>query len=835
MHTTIIQLGLVLLTLVISDPANAQVLRRIAHSEVRPACISDGAAKMQHYWDLAAFDWGGVTPLNCWYHPQRMQVDPERGNVRHLALALPHDGQGNEDDPRQRLFAHKGDQPNASSVLFTIFGYEEIDDENGELRRDSAVMALRPEVLPKTIRMPRRDARVVNLHIDEAKRGLGFIPPRCGSPYDQVHRIVFAPRERPHDTPSRELLQMFRLDVDSNRLLGRVATRLPESFTTRHVTTAMAVAPKYGLLMMGAVTPWSPDGQNASLRLLRYQPHTDDRIATIEPLGSLDAISHRPSCGVFFDDGRNVFLVVGGGSPEVRYGGRLSGGLLLFHLGPLAGPFQLNAPIASVPLPSGVEQVKIMDDHVVASSRGLHLLPVVTLLETVANQADTEAINKLSFTQHYPLPYDTHGFDFATIEGRGMLFLASGRNGFDVFRWGIGSAPSPTSIDGDDRAAWSGERVKLNGRDVSVLLRTGGRWNQFGAPSMNARGDVTCWAVTKEDRETIVVRRSGGPAEELPTQEYVSCGRPAMNASGEIVFWAAKRDGAEAIVAVRDGKLRERIAAGRYRHLLNPRLADDGSLIVVAHPSGDQRGRRLLKVSPAGDAIEVIFDEAAEGARSQRRSLGTGIHGDFAGDYDISRSGRRIAFIVREAKPPTQRLMLYHDGALHDLGSPGRDMQRPRFGADDRDVCFRRWHEEVLAACLVRIEIKSDGAENGEADIVQLTELARRRSSYGPDRVNPGEFTAAIVDAQGNAALSIVQHVQSGEDARVLGNQLWRYDRARKRFQFLAKPTDRLLGGQLSHVEFRDSMSPDGAIAARVDMQTPKGDEQAIILWDARP
>ena len=53
------------LTIAFSPRSNAaeEVWRRVAHSEIRHACISDGSARMQHYWDVAAFDWGGVVPV----------------------------------------------------------------------------------------------------------------------------------------------------------------------------------------------------------------------------------------------------------------------------------------------------------------------------------------------------------------------------------------------------------------------------------------------------------------------------------------------------------------------------------------------------------------------------------------------------------------------------------------------------------------------------------------------------------------------------------------------------------------------------------------------------
>jgi hypothetical protein len=137
-----------------------EVWQRVAHSEIRHACISDGSARMQHYWDVAAFDWGGVMPLNSWYHPQLFHYRPADSALQHVALALPHKDMGNEDDPRIRLAVHRGATSSDSHVMFTIFGYEEIDDENGLDRRDTAVMALRPTRSPEAS-IVCHDARLV--------------------------------------------------------------------------------------------------------------------------------------------------------------------------------------------------------------------------------------------------------------------------------------------------------------------------------------------------------------------------------------------------------------------------------------------------------------------------------------------------------------------------------------------------------------------------------------------------------------------------------------------------------------------------------------------------
>ncbi len=804
-----------------SDVA-AQQLRRVGHSEVRQACISDGSAKMQHYWDVAAFDWGGVVPLNSWYHPQLLSLDSHSSLLEHRALALPHDGQGNEDDPRARIVSHRGPTAKETFVLFSIFGYEEIDDENGKDRRDSAVMSLRTVREPNSIRMPRRRARVVNMLPEESRRGLGEIPASCGVAYDQTLGVVFAPRQRPQDLGKREMLQAFRFDDTTGAFIGRQSIAMPSTFKPRHLMTTIDASARYGLIAMGFETPWSPADKRAGIGLLQYGPGDGSRFVSIRSSSFQEDLTlagdskanagrmDRPTSAAFWDDGRNVFLLVASGNPSKRYGGEYAGGVHVFSLGPIGGPYRLAKPIAKLAMPVGVEQLRVLNDSLVLSANGLHLVDLKQLVRTRGVTRDRSL-----FVARYALPYDTHGFDFANVDGQQRIVLACGRNGLDQFVLAAKKSSDEWTLETNERRAG-----KINERSVQVVLETGKGLRQLGEPSLNARGDVACWAVTDQMNEAIVVASNGKPARTIAIagETYQSFGTPAINARGEVAFWAGMANGEETILVFRNGTL-ERIAEpGEFRLLRLPRLADNGSVVFLGIPADQKQKLRTLYRTDERKKREAIFTESPKSMR-----LGNSLLGDFAADYDIASDGRSVAWIAERAKPRENQLLVWRDGQTKNLGAIGRDMQRLRFGVSNRFLTFRRWKDEVLAQCRLGLQDPSPASA--------VVEAARRRTRYGRPPANPGEFLGGRSDSKGNVLFTIVENTQTAKGYAALGEQIWHYDVTNKQVQTLVRPLDRFGDKTVLRATVFDSVQ-DGQAAVQLEWKSnvDRSLGQSIIL-----
>jgi hypothetical protein len=789
----------------------ADRLTRISHSDVRHACMSDGSARRQHYWDVAIYDWGGVVPLNSWYHPQLMKLDPDTGVLEHVAIALPHAGQGNEDDPRERIVAHKGPDARSSYAIYSIYGYEEIEPENGRHRRDTAVIALRAqESSPNSGVLSRRTARVVNLDPAEAKNGLGRVSPRAGVAYDQRQRILFAPRDRTKVLANRELMQLFRFDPRTGRMLGRQSISLPADWQSQHLHTFIEADGQYGLVAIGSVTAWNAKCNRASIYLLQYAPATGSQIADVTPTAELSGLGFagqedepslcpEPTAAVFADDGEQLFLIVAGGDAYTKRGHDFSGGVYLFRLGPLGGPYRLRAPHAKIPFANGVRDLKRRGDTLYASSHGLHALDINEVLRL-------DGVSRQPVTSSYPLPYDTHGLDLATIDGCRVVALAAGRNGLDVFAESVDSrAVSKTAI--------APREGMLRGKRATVLADATGPYRFIGKPVM--AGEFTaCWVATRRASEAIVrFDRSGESVVVADTAlgPYVSLSRPSMNEAGDVAFWAGRTDGEQHVVVVADGKT---IVANRgraNRHLYRPEIGLRAGVAFAGRPSGSHWERRIYYQTLDANA-EIIF------AENDEKRLGTGVTGDFAGDYDLARE--TVAFICHHGARDAH-IYTWRNGRLRDLGAAGRYAQSVRLSLDARAVTFRRWQDEILSQC--RWDL-SDG----------VVVAAHRRASYFDPLINPGDFFGSRGDRRGNVVFCTVENSQSGRGRQLLGDQVWRYDAATGDLAIVAKPLDSFGQVTIINAGFRDGLG-DGSVALTIDSRAADGRVEQLLLRIEQP
>jgi hypothetical protein len=793
---------------------------RVAHSDVRNACISDGSARMQHYWDVAVYDWGGVVPLNSWYHPQLFHYDPRDAALRHVALAAPHEGMGNEDDPRMRLAVHRGDSADTSQAMFTIFGYEEIDGENGEHRRDTAVMALRTvEDRLGSAHMPRRTARVINMDPAEAKNGLGRISPKCGPVYDQQRQLVFVARDRTGDVENRELLQVFRFDSNSGLFQGRRSVRLPASMPTKHTATFADLSEKHGLLVVGATTPWSAKKSRSVIYLLSYAQVTDtDEFGdlqyttklTVPGLKNAEQATVEPTAAVFAEHHGHLWLIVAGGTEFTKTAAEFSAGLYVFDLGPIGGPHELSAPVKKIPIPHGVTELEVVDQQLVASARGLWIYDLAQLLAAKEEPASSPP------RQVFPLPYDTHGFDFATIRGQRCLVLAGGRNGLDIFQQNANDL-SVEEGDGAPANHAPANHAVVHGAPRTIL-RTGKWIRHFGAPAINQQQDLCVWAVTVDHREVILVQRGGQEFRELIStgEQIVSLGQPVINRRGQVAVWCGYQDGSQAAILLSaDGK--RTMLGGRDRYLSNVRLADDGRTAWIGANMGEHPNRSLA-VTTQDDSRTVVYRENQTG----KRHLGTLIHGDFAGDFDISPNGTVGVVVQHGSRNP--HLYLWRSGVLQDLGMPGQHLQRIRFSNDSHHITCRLWKDEII--CQARFRVGTPITQDPFS-------AAHRRSSYGTPPRNPGDFFAARANSAGSIVFATVENSQSGDGVRILGNQIWYRAADSSSPTFVVTPGQMLGEMAILHCRFEDAFSDENELFVTVDLSSNGRVQQALTVWNA--
>lgn len=828
------------LTIAFSPRSNAaeEVWRRVAHSEIRHACISDGSARMQHYWDVAAFDWGGVVPLNSWYHPQLFRYRSGDSVLQHLALALPHEGMGNEDDPRMRLAVHRGASAAQSHVMFTIYGYEEIDDENGLERRDTAVMAIRPmESLAVPGSMPRRTARVVNMDPEEAKNGVGRISPRCGAVYDQKRRLVFVPRDRSGNLKNREMLQVFHFDETTGGFNGRQSVRLPDSMTAKHNAMFAHVSSKHSLLALGATTFWSSQQSRSVIYLMKYgEADEDGRLATANQSDTLVSVESlqattdlavtvdgqvkgtvEPTAAVIADHDGRVAMIVAGGTEFTKSDDVLSAGLYVFDLGPVGGPYAISAPRVRIPIAHGVTDLEIVDSQLIASARGIHVFD----LDEVSGALSKGSVPRPR--QVIPLPYDTHGVDAATIDGRRMLFVASGRNGIDTFQLGdLQSSDRANNQDAANQVAANqvaakrilvGDEVKsaetgLGELQKSLSLATGADVRHLGRPTLNNYGSGSVWCVLTDGREAIlqwdVARR---PKIVLVCDEKIaSLGQPSLNERGEIAVWVGHADGTESILIIENGGQTSRVHSD-FRHLSNVRLSATGD-VLFALSENKNHPNRALAILDRGGRVTTLFREN----HTEKKTLGTGLLGNFIGDFDIASDGQ-VALVVQHG-PRKPHIYSWRSGRLTDHGSPGQHVQQITFGQDSKRLTFRLWKDEVISQSMVDLQTGPIG---------DVKVLAHRRKSYGKPPANPGDFFASRADSRGNVVFATVENSQSGRGVEILGNQLWYSQYGRATPIVLVKPGDKMGDALVLNARFRDGFSDRGWAMTTLDVQTADG------------
>ena len=653
---------------------------------------------------------------------------------------------------------------------------------------------------------------MINIDPEEAKNGVGRVSPRCGPAYDQSRNLVFVPRDRSDNLKNRELLQVFRFDAANGEFVGRQSVPLPKSMTAKHNATFIDVAPELGLIAVGATTFWVPQESRSAIYLLQYESLADetsgDAVISTQPLqvttdltmpaGGKPAWTLEPTAAVITSRQGRAIMIVASGNEFRKSDELLSAGLYLFDLGEVGGPYEITSPRKRIPLLHGVTELEIVGSQLIASARGIHCFD----LDEVLASLDLETIPQPR--QVIPLPYDTHGFDSAMIEGGRVLFVAGGRNGLDTFALVSSRSSSPEEISGE----YSTPLPETSDSSKRVLLATGQGVRHLGCPAVNSRFEGCVWAVLQDGREAILHWGKDRAARQmwLTDERIVSLGRPAINDRGEIAVWAGNRDGTESILRNSNG-LSSRHVMKRFSHLSNVQIADDGKIAFAAAEHRQHPDRAIAVVDKEGN-VGTVYRES----HSEKRTIGTGIHGDFVGDFAIAPDGR-VAFVVQHG-PRKPHLYSWRSEASTNHGSPGQHLQEIAFARNSKQLTFRLWKDEVMSQSMLELTPGTIG---------EVNVLAHRRKSYGNPPVNPGDFLASRADSKGNVVFATVENSQSGRGVSILGNQLWLAKQDDGPPTVLIKPGDQFAGAEVLNARFVDGFSDDGWIATTLDVRTSDG------------
>ena len=339
---------------IIGVGSDFESLRRVANRAVQNGGVVDAPRHSQVYYSVVAYDDGDVVAMNAYQSPQLFQFDPASASLLYRAI---HNGQelGNEDDTRWRIRAHKGATSATSLFFWTDESYQNIDDENAPIGRDTAIFSNRPfQATPG--RLPPRQAKVCNF-IDDPNVG----PLRAGLDYDQVAGLAMVPIDNGANPTQDDIIQFYRVNPTTGAFEGRLQVWEPTPSDTRQNFSFVRADPGRGVVLFEAGNDWQT-GKDI-LYLAQYAPLAGAVSATVTNVQRTTALAlvgypnddlrHLSDAkdAAYVENGGRLYAVLAGGlyaryqwDPTV-----FAAGLYVFDLGPVAGPYTLAQPIGKVP------------------------------------------------------------------------------------------------------------------------------------------------------------------------------------------------------------------------------------------------------------------------------------------------------------------------------------------------------------------------------------------------------------------------------------------------------------------------------------------------------
>jgi len=783
-------------------PGAVLEVRRVAHRPVQVPALSDGPGYPHAYFSVVAFDSGEVVPLNVWYHPQLFRFHPGSGALVSTAFTFPHERLGNEDDRRWRIRAHKGATAADSLVIWGRKGYEEVDGENGTRGTDAAVFSTRPvQASPGVLPVPRR--RVLNLGGDAASPEIG--PGRAGIDYDPANRLVFAAMDFPERSERRDALQVLRVSP-SGAFEGRLRVPAPGRETRQRFTFVRA-DPAHRVVLLGAHDPWEAEDL---LYLARYEPVAGGlepaRIVSFRQRTAPALAGHDEDRAFRPSATRDALLAERSGRLLAVLGG--ANGLFVFDLGPSAGPYEIGRPRARVRLRHPVEALRVHGGLLVASSRGLEVLPLDAVLGATGDAAVP--------ARAYRLPYETYEMDVATIGGVPYLFLASGPDGIDVFRLGAvpGGAAGGAAGGASGGIAEPSRAVALPRGPATVLVESGRGLSAIGAPAMNAAGDVAFWAVDAGLREVVILKRAGHVARVVASTgggRWTALGEPRLGARAQVAFHASRPDGTEAIV-IHDGAAAAEVAVqdAAIAYVRPPAMADNGDVAWTERSTGG-RARIVLRRASGARVVVAAEDDAwsfgGDGPETPRD-----------GDLDCAPDGS-VALVRHRRDTGDAVLSVVRGGDLTDVLTTEPVVSRVRASAGG--VACRTWAGDVVRL----FRVTPDG---------QALRVADRRTTYSGWIF--GDFRYAASTAAGEVVFSAPRHVVPAMGRECLGYTLHRLDAAHPALPGVVVGPGAVVDGRtVQNVDFAGAIGPAGEAAFTLELESADGRVGFAVVVAAPP
>jgi len=481
------------------------------------------------------------------------------------------DDRGNEDDDRGHIVATKTDTGGTRHYAWQM-GSWKVNDVN-LVRADTSV---------KRGSLPTAYWNMATGH-----GGIGK-----GIDYDNKNRIFFCGMTRLKG--HHELMTALRIEDDGTNASYSGATQVLDTVTSTGFWNVLPVKcdPDRNLVLAGCTGSYE-------LFLMKYTPQATGPAVAVDPTDDIQRL-YPEACspaGCGTDDRLQSVsrcdLVVSAGRLYAIVGAASKPGIYVFDLGPEAGPHTLNNPVCRIPFDAAVEDVRAYRDHVIASSRGLHVLD---LSDVLAAKGRAEVARS-----SYPLPYKTYTFAIETVRGEDCLVLACGNDGLDVFALTGDEGTIERDVIERDQG------ITLEGGSARMILKTEGGIRHLGGPVLNDLDDMAVWAVTDNEREAILVKRKGKDwtvGAVAGRNDYVSFSTPSINNKGVVVCYVGKSDGGKGILRIDDKGAKEIYAGKAVSYMMRPEVADDGSIVFLEKPVDGHR--RIMHMDPAGILSEVL-------------------------------------------------------------------------------------------------------------------------------------------------------------------------------------------------------------------------------------
>jgi len=792
---------------------------------------SDGPARYTGYYGVVAYDDGLVAPLDIYSGATLMKYHPENGNLTHVAYNSPHEGtkggifsqseqyNGNEDDERYRMFAHKGANAESSFFMWTASGWTELDPSNGEFDRDGAVFLKQPlETTPGSKALVESFTVATNHDPVDAHGEPGQTSSLSALAYDQQNQLLFVPLEKANQTNSGEFMQIYELNVAQKKLINRKSV-MRNGMVFSETPSFAAIDSSYGVGVTGYSNYW--ETQSNRLTFWQYTPSGDSSLATLSNThqqGNLVLTGksgdqyrlQNPQGGVFADDGNHLFLIIAGNTSrrDLAVPSKHAYGLYVFDLGALGSVYKLERPIARIPFSHGITDIKIYENRIIASSQGLH---VYDLNAVISANGDTS----LDALVKYPLPYETYQFDIATIESRDTLFLGSGEQGIDIF-----DISTPESVAMTNTMSEPHKTMSLPiGQGISVLetgVSTGLR--HLGEPVLNNNGDVALWATTDSRNEVILHKTAGERAVVVINSAdsgYTSFGRPSINDSGNISFFAGKPNGAQDILFWNGSAVQVvQSTANTYTSFRHTDIDNNNKVLFMAREKASSLSVLLLK-SVGSNATEVVKEQ---GFYVGGTSFAGGVLFNRSSDdhYDITPNGQVLYLL-------NGNIYRWNNGSTEQVGGGVGRIDFVRAGTSNSQFVSRTFSAEVTGFTIF---------EQGQAP----NRFMDRHSRYN-DGFNPANFRYGAINNSGQVAVATSRHIESdsytiSEGAQGMG--LIYYNPAAPSIrQYVAVPGTSIDGGVMRNIKFTDGFNDDATISFSVAVEKNNIFHQKLLIYPA--